>query len=204
MMPRTDSQSGHGVQAPPPRLAEDSKPLAAGRPSPGEVGQGPIAGQAFTGKQLQPAPSPAPSAHQPSKPARFPTPRTDPRAKLLWLSSLSTLPPPQRLTRICDLLSTALVRDWASRATLATAFPPPTPRSPLAPGAPTEARIVAYLGLIPQAGMSDLRETLGLPKMQAYRATVALIAAGRVIATGRSHQTKYALSPAEAAKAERN
>lgn len=122
-----------------------------------------------------------------------------------WHLPLASLPPPERLARICDLLSTAVVRDWASQAFPDEPRPTPVPAlaAAHAPATPAD-RIVAYLALTGQAGMSDLRETLGLPKMQAYRASVALIATGRIVATGRSHQTRYALSPAELARSQRN
>jgi hypothetical protein len=110
-----------------------------------------------------------------------------------------------RMARICELLSKAVVRDWASRIVVEE------PRT----GSPTESlsfagttadarRILSYLALVGEADSASIRETLGLSKMRVYRAVSPLVAAGRLIAKGQSRQTCYSLSAAEAAKAGRN
>lgn len=139
-----------------------------------------------------------------SLPNSSPIPSVGRLAPPSWSTTAASLPPPERLARICEILSAAVVRDWAHRAVVDSPPPEPTASTATPPAASTGDRIVAYLALIGNAGMADIRETLGLPKMQAYRATVALIASGRLVAAGRSHQTTYSLSPAEAAKAELN
>lgn len=110
-----------------------------------------------------------------------------------------------RLARICELLSKAVVRDWASRIVVEE----PRTGSPAAPlpsaGTTSDARrILDYLALVGEADAASIRETLGLSKMRVYRAISPLVAAGRVVAKGLSRQTCYSLSAAEAAKFARN
>ena len=111
----------------------------------------------------------------------------------------------QRWNRICELLSKAVVRDWASRIVVerAASGAPAEPRVPVA-AASDGARILSYLSLVGEASSAQIRETLGLSKMQVYRAVHPLVMSGRVMAKGHSRMTSYALSPAEAGKAALN
>lgn len=116
------------------------------------------------------------------------------------------VPPPgglsegQRLNRICELLSKAVVGDWASRIVGARdprgAQVEPRPLSETS----DEARILSYLALIGEAGAPLIRETLGLSKMRVYRAIQPLVRCGRVAVKGHNRMTTYALSQIEASK----
>lgn len=107
----------------------------------------------------------------------------------------------QRMNRICQLLSKAVVSDWSSRLA-------ETPRQPtesnLPPDRPSESsdeeRIVGYLSLVGEANAALIRETLGLSKMRVYRALQPLLTSGRVAASGRSRMTTYALTRSEVRK----
>lgn len=107
----------------------------------------------------------------------------------------------QRLNRICELLSKAVVRDWANRIVVerGTSGASEEPRVPIVE-APDGARILSYLSLVGEAGAPLIRETLGLSKMRTYRAVHSLVTSGRVIAKGHSRMTTYVLSGAEASK----
>ncbi|MBC7367470.1 MAG: hypothetical protein H7343_11785 [Undibacterium sp.] len=107
----------------------------------------------------------------------------------------------QRLNRICELLSKAVVRDWASRIVVerGAGGAPEEPCAPMAE-ASDGARVLSYLSLVGEASSALIRETLGLSKMRVYRAVHSLIRSGRVTAKGRSRMTTYALSRTEASK----
>lgn len=107
----------------------------------------------------------------------------------------------QRLNRICELLSKAVVRDWASR--IVDARDPrgaPVELRPPLSEASDGARILSYLALVGEAGAPLIRETLGLSKMRVYRAIHPLIRCGRVAVKGHNRMTTYALSQMEASK----
>lgn len=107
----------------------------------------------------------------------------------------------QRMNRICQLLSKAVVSDWSSRLA-------ETPRQPTESNLPRnrlgessdEERIIGYLSLVGGANAALIRETLGLSKMRVYRALQPLLMSGRVAASGRSRMTSYALTCAEVRK----
>lgn len=104
----------------------------------------------------------------------------------------------QRLNRICELLSKAVVRDWANRIVVGRCVSE-EPRVPMAE-ASDGARILSYLSLVGEAGAPLIRETLGLSKMRVYRAIHPLVRCGRVAVKGHNRMTTYALSQIEASK----
>lgn len=107
----------------------------------------------------------------------------------------------QRLNRICELLSKAVVRDWASRIVVERGADggPDQARVPTTE-ASDGARILSYLALVGEAGAPLIRETLRLSKMRVYRAIHPLVRCGRVTVKGRNRMTTYALSQTEASK----
>jgi len=124
-----------------------------------------------------------------------PAPETSSRLVAPYLSE------EQRMNRICDLLSKAVVSDWSSRL---AETPGPRPDSPNPRDRPAESsdeeRIVGYLSLVGAANAALIRETLGLSKMRVYRALRPLLISARVAASGRSRMTSYALTRAEVRK----
>ncbi|MBI5767783.1 MAG: hypothetical protein HZA93_08300 [Verrucomicrobia bacterium] len=124
-----------------------------------------------------------------------PDPETSSRLVAPYLSE------EQRMNRICDLLSKAVVSDWSSRL---AETPGPRPDSSNPRDRPAESsdeeRIVGYLSLVGAANAALIRETLGLSKMRVYRALQPLLMSGRVAASGRSRMTSYALTRAEVRK----
>lgn len=107
----------------------------------------------------------------------------------------------QRMNRICDLLSKAVVSDWSSRLAEAPGSRPDSPNPRDRPAESSDKdRIVGYLSLVGAANAALIRETLGLSKMRVYRALQPLLMSGRVAASGRSRMTSYALTRAEVRK----
>lgn len=107
----------------------------------------------------------------------------------------------QRMNRICQLLSKAVVCDWSSRLVdeRGSGVSPEASRFPPSESSDGE-RILGYLSLVRVANAALIRETLGLSKMRVYRALQPLLVSGRVTAKGHSRTTTYALSRAEADK----
>lgn len=107
----------------------------------------------------------------------------------------------QRLNRICELLSKAVLRDWASRIVdeRGVGRAPEETQFPMSE-ASDRTRILSYLSLVGEASSALIRETLGLSKMRVYRAIHPLVLSGRVTANGQSRRRTYALSQAEASK----
>jgi hypothetical protein len=107
----------------------------------------------------------------------------------------------QRMNRICQLLSKAVVSDWSSR--LAEIPRQPAGFNPVHErpgGSSDEERIIGYLSLVGAANAALIRETLGLSKMRVYRAMQPLLMGGRIAASGQSRMTTYALTRAEVKK----
>ncbi len=124
-----------------------------------------------------------------------PDPETSSRLVAPYLSE------EQRMNRICDLLSKAVVSDWSSRLAETPGSGPDSPNPRDCPAESSdEERIVGYLSLVGAANASLIRETLGLSKMRVYRALQPLLMSGRVAASGRSRMTSYALTRAEVRK----
>lgn len=116
-----------------------------------------------------------------------------------------TLTEDQRLRRICELLSKAVVLDAASRVlspTVASIEATPRASSPeqlVAEAGSDVTRIESYLALIGEASPAMIRETLGLPRMRIYRAAQRLLAAGRIVVSGQTRTVTYRLSSARVA-----
>jgi hypothetical protein len=112
----------------------------------------------------------------------------------------------QRLKRICELLSKAVVADWAGQITSSL------PKNPPAPGVITphadasdRQRILDYLALVGgPATPSHIRATLGLPRMRLYRAVQPMLASGRLRASGHTSTIAYSLVPGAGIDPERN
>ncbi len=121
-------------------------------------------------------------------------------------SLIDTLPEDQRIRRICELLSKAMVLDAASRivspaAVAAEAIPRTTsPEQVIAESGSDLGRIESYLALIGEASPAMIRETLGLPRMRIYRAAQRLLVAGKIVISGQTRTVTYRLSPEHAAK----
>lgn len=122
------------------------------------------------------------------------------------ISLLDPLPEDQRIRRICELLSKAMILDAASRivssaAVAAEAIPRATsPEQVIAESGSDLARIGSYLALIGEASPAMIRETLGLPRMRIYRAAQRLLAAGKIVISGQTRTVVYRLSSAQTAK----
>ena len=122
------------------------------------------------------------------------------------ISTSDALTEDQRISRICELLSKAVVLDAASRivspaAAAAEAAPRATsPEQSIAECGSDIARIESYLALMGEASPAMIRETLGLPRMRIYRAAQRLLAAGSIVVSGQTRMVTYRLSPARAAK----
>lgn len=122
------------------------------------------------------------------------------------MSFPETLTENQRLRRICELLSKAVVLDAASRivspAVAATEAAPraASPEQLVAEAGSDITRIESYLALIGEASPAMIRETLGLPRMRIYRAAQRLLAAGSIVISGQTRTVTYRLSHARAAK----
>ena len=102
----------------------------------------------------------------------------------------------QRMNRICELLSKAVVADWTERIVREDA----TNRFSAEDQTPTAAltdrqRILGYLALVGHATPSSIRATLGLPRMRLYRAVQPMLANGRLVANGRTSTITYSLVP---------
>lgn len=102
----------------------------------------------------------------------------------------------QRLNRICELLSKAVMADWTERLVREA----PTNRTTIETGGPkAEAsdrqRILDYLALVGSATPSTIRATLDLPRMRLYRAVQPMLANGRLTASGRTSTITYHLAP---------
>jgi hypothetical protein len=102
----------------------------------------------------------------------------------------------QRLGRICELLSKAVVADWTEQIVREA----PTNRLVIEEGAPKaevtdRQRIVGYLALVGHATPSSIRATLGLPRMRLYRAVQPMLANGRLVASGHTSTITYRLVP---------
>lgn len=111
----------------------------------------------------------------------------------------------QRMNRICELLSKAVVRDWAGRIVVERAAARADPAGPeFVLASSDRERILNYLALVGAAGSPQIRVALGLSKMRVYRAIRILITDGRVATQGRSRMTAYGISPTESAKAALN
>lgn len=77
----------------------------------------------------------------------------------------------QRLRRICELLSKAVVADWTERIVRDRVTDRPTAGEMAPKSEPTDRqRILSYLELVGHATPSSIRATLGLPRMRLYRA----------------------------------
>lgn len=124
---------------------------------------------------------------------------SQPRIPILAADALS---PEARTRRICELLAKAVLNDW-SRQVVAAPRAPMRSLSP-ADGSINSQRILTYLGLVGSATSTTIQQTLGLSKMQVYRAIRPLVTTGRLTFTGQSRRTAYSLSPSEVRKAELN
>ena len=122
--------------------------------------------------------------------------------RILTIDQLSAQ---QRMRRICELLSKAVVRDCASRITVAnTRVTVSREVRSLGRDASDRDRVLNYIALVGEARTTVIRETLGLSRVQLHRAIQPLVASGRVVASGQSRATAYRLSEREAAKAALN
>jgi hypothetical protein len=102
----------------------------------------------------------------------------------------------QRLNRICELLSKAVMADWTERLVRENPINPATTET----GAPNaessdRQRILEYLALVGSATPSTIRATLDLPRMRLYRAVQPMLANGRLAASGRTSTITYSLAP---------
>jgi hypothetical protein len=115
-------------------------------------------------------------------------------------------PEEQRIRRICELLSKALVLDAASRivspAVIAAEATPRTtsPEQTIAESSSDLTRIESYLALIGEASPAMIRETLGLPRMRIYRAAQRLLGTGKIVISGQTRTVTYRLSSGQAAR----
>lgn len=102
----------------------------------------------------------------------------------------------QRLRRICELLSKAVVADWTERIVCERVTDRPTAgeESPKAEITDRQ-RILSYLELVGHATPSSIRATLGLPRMRLYRAVQPMLANGRLAANGHTSMVTYSLVP---------
>lgn len=102
----------------------------------------------------------------------------------------------QRMNRICELLSKAVMADWTERLVREA----PTNRAATENGGPNaeasdRQRILDYLALVGSATPSTIRATLDLPRMRVYRAVQPMLANGRLTASGRTNTITYHLAP---------
>ncbi len=120
------------------------------------------------------------------------------------------LPDDQRIRRICELLSKAMILDAVGRIvspTVATAEAAPKailPEQVVVETGSDVARIESYLVLIGEASPAMIRETLGLPRMRIYRAAQRLLAAGTIMVSGQTRTVTYRLSAAPTEKLSHN
>jgi hypothetical protein len=128
----------------------------------------------------------------------------------LLIAPTDALPDEQRIRRICELLSKAMILDVAGRivspaAAAAEAIPKTTrPEQLVAETGSDVARIESYLALIGEASPAMIRETLGLPRMRIYRAAQRLLAAGTIMVSGQTRTVTYRLSAAPTEKLSHN
>lgn len=126
------------------------------------------------------------------------------------IAPTDALPDDQRIRRICELLSKAMILDVASRiaspaAMAAEAIPKTTlPEQLVAETGSDVARIESYLALIGEASPAMIRETLGLPRMRIYRAAQRLLAAGTIMVSGQTRTVTYRVRQAQAEKCSHN
>ena len=112
------------------------------------------------------------------------------------IASTGGLSEEQRLSRICELLSKAVVADWTEQIVRGRT----TNRPVIEDGVPRaevtdRERILGYLALVGHATPSSIRATLGLPRMRLYRAVQPMLANGRLLANGRTSTITYSLVP---------
>ena len=102
----------------------------------------------------------------------------------------------QRLRRICELLSKAVVADWTERIVRERVTDRPTAEEESPTAEVTDRqRILSYLELVGHATPSSIRATLSLPRMRLYRAVQPMLATGRLAANGHTSTVTYRLVP---------
>lgn len=118
----------------------------------------------------------------------------------------SELTEQERLSRICELLSKAVVADWAGEVVRLKSAPSRSdPLKLPATDASDRERILRYLALVGgRATPGLIRATLGLPRMRLYRAVQPMLANGRLVASGRTNTIEYSLAPGSGVDPERN
>ena len=101
----------------------------------------------------------------------------------------------QRISRICELLSKAVVADWTERAVRRGATNSMSAEAEMPQAEVSDRqRILNYLALVGNATPSSIRETLGLPRMRLYRAVQPMLARGRLIKSGNTSTISYSLA----------
>jgi len=126
------------------------------------------------------------------------------------IAPTDVLPDDQRIRRICELLSKAMILEVAGRivspaAAAAESAPKLNlPEQLVAETGSDVARIESYLALIGEASPAMIRETLGLPRMRIYRAAQRSLAAGTITVSGQTRTVTYRLNPPQAQKRSHN
>ena len=112
------------------------------------------------------------------------------------IQTASGLTEEQRLRRICELLSKAVVADWTERIVRDRVTDRPTAGEMASKSELTDRqRVLSYLELVGHATPSSIRATLGLPRMRLYRAVQPMLATGRLAANGHTRTITYSLVP---------
>ena len=126
------------------------------------------------------------------------------------IASTDALPDDQRIRRICELLSKAMILDAAGRivsAAVVAAEGAPNvtmPEQVVAETGSDVARIESYLALVGEASPAMIRETLGLPRMRIYRAAQRALAAGEITVSGQTRTVTYRLNSPQVQKRSHN
>lgn len=121
-------------------------------------------------------------------------------------SPASGLTEQERLSRICELLSKAVVADYVGEIVQTQpAAPRPAAQKLPATDASDRKRVLSYLALVGgRATPGLIRATLGLPRMRLYRAVQPMLANGRLVASGHTNTIEYSLAPGSGVDPERN
>lgn len=118
------------------------------------------------------------------------------------------LPDADRMTRICELLSKAMLLEQA-RCVVTNRLPSEGVGGDRNAGDAThdrsdDARLEAYVAMKGEATPAQIRATLEWSRKRTYLAVHHLQLAGRIVAVGQTRSLVYRLNPKLAAKAELN